>query len=210
MTDLLSQFSLSDRIAVVTGASDGIGHELAVGLAHAGADIVLCSRSVEKLEQVKAEIIGIGRRAEVCSLDISKLDDLRRLKIFILDRFGKVDILVNAAGYTVTKPAWDVEEVEWDAMLDIGFKGLFFCCQIVGSIMRECKYGKIINLSSTFSRSIICQRRSENASAGRSKNTSAMLARRSPRTGGFLLAVKAGDYPPGYRSWQGVSVACSD
>jgi 2-deoxy-D-gluconate 3-dehydrogenase len=155
MTDLLSQFSLSDRIAVVTGASDGIGRELAVGLAHAGADIVLCSRSVEKLEQVKAEIIGIGRRAEVCSLDISKLDDLRRLKIFILDRFGKVDILVNAAGYTVTKPAWDVEEVEWDAMLDIGFKGLFFCCQIVGSIMRERKYGKIINLSSTFSRSII-------------------------------------------------------
>jgi 2-deoxy-D-gluconate 3-dehydrogenase len=151
----ISQFGLFDRVAVVTGASDGIGRDLAIGLAHAGADIVLCSRNVEKLEQAKAEIIGIGRKAEVCPLDISKLEDLRRLKSFILDRFGRVDILVNAAGFTVTKPAWDVDEIEWDAMLDIGFKGLFFCCQIVGSIMRERKYGKIINLSSTFSRSII-------------------------------------------------------
>jgi 2-dehydro-3-deoxy-D-gluconate 5-dehydrogenase len=155
VTDLISQFGLFDRVAVVTGASDGIGRELASGLARAGANIVLCSRSVGKLEQAKAEIEQIGRRAEVCSLDICKLDDLRRLKVFILDRFGRADILVNAAGYAVTKPAWDVEEAEWDLMLDIGFKGLFFCCQIVGSIMREQGYGKIINLSSTFSRSII-------------------------------------------------------
>jgi len=154
VTNPISQFGLTDRVAVVTGASDGIGRELAFGLASAGADIVLGSRSVEKLEKVKAEIEQIGRRAEVCSFDICKLDDLRRLKVFILDRFGKADILVNAAGYTVTKPAWDVEEAEWDMMLDTGFKGLFFCCQIVGSIMRDRGYGKIINLSSTFSRSI--------------------------------------------------------
>jgi 7-alpha-hydroxysteroid dehydrogenase len=104
VTNPISPFGLIDRIAVVTGASEGIGRELAFGLAHAGADIVLCSRSVEKLEKVKAEIRQIGRRAEVCSLDICKLDDLRRLKVFILDRFGKADILVNAAGYTVTSP----------------------------------------------------------------------------------------------------------
>ena len=155
MTNPISQFGLVDRVAVVTGASDGIGRELASGLASAGADIVLCGRSVEKLKQVKAEIEQIGRRAEVCPLDICKLDDLNQLKSFILDRFGRADILVNAAGYTVTKPAWDVEEAEWDMMLDTGFKGLFFCCQIVGSIMRERGYGKIINLSSTFSRCII-------------------------------------------------------
>jgi len=155
VTDSTAQFGLINRVAVVTGASDGIGRMLASGLARAGADIVLCSRRIEKLEQVKAEIEQVGRRAEICSLDICKLDDLHRLKSFILDRFSKADILVNAAGFTVTKPAWDVEEAEWDMMFDVGFKGLFFCCQIVGSIMRERGYGKIINLSSTLSRTII-------------------------------------------------------
>ena len=104
VTESTAQFGLTDRVAVVTGASDGIGRMLASGLARAGADIVLCSRRIEKLEQVKAEIEQVGRRAEICSLDICKLDDLHRLKSFILDRFSKVDILVNAAGFTVTKP----------------------------------------------------------------------------------------------------------
>ena len=124
-------------------------------MAQAGADIVLCSRREKQLEAAKAEIEQLGRRAEVCTLDVCKLSDLHRLKTLILDRFGKLDILVNAAGYTVTKPAWDVDETEWNLMVDTGFKGLFFCCQIVGSIMRDRRYGKIINLSSTFSRSLI-------------------------------------------------------
>jgi len=146
---------LTGRVAAVTGASEGIGRELALGLAQAGADVVLCSRREEKLKQVKAEIEQLGRRAEVCALDICKLSELQGLKALILDRFGKVDILVNSAGYTVTKPAWDVDESDWDLMVDTGFKGLFFCCQVVGSIMRQHQYGKIINLGSTFSRSII-------------------------------------------------------
>jgi len=66
-----------------------------------------------------------------------------------------VDILINNAGYAVTKPAWDVSENDWDSMVDTGFKGLFFCCQAVGSIMRDNGYGKIINLSSTFSKSVV-------------------------------------------------------
>ena len=78
--------------------------------------------------------------------------------MFIVKRFGRVDILVNNAGFTVTKPAWDTSEEDWDLMVDTSFKGLFFCCQIIGSIMKEKGYGKIINLSSTFSRSIIPNR----------------------------------------------------
>ncbi len=84
-----------------------------------------------------------------------RLRDIEDLKKFILDRFGKVDILVNNAGVTVAKPAWETTEDEWDSMVNTGFKGLFFSCQIIGSIMKEHGYGKIINLSSTFSRSII-------------------------------------------------------
>jgi len=142
-------------VAIVTGASEGIGRAIATGLAEAGADLIICSRREEKLREVKTEIEKLGRRAEVYVLDICRLSDIRKLKDFILERFGKVDILVNNAGFTVTKPAWEVTEDEWNLMIDTGFKGLFFCCQIIGSIMQKHGYGKIINLSSTFSRSII-------------------------------------------------------
>ncbi len=155
MGDYLNQFRLDDKVAVVTGASEGIGRAIALGLAEAGADVIISSRREEKLKEVKSEIEKMGRRAEVCLLDICKLNDIINLKDFILERFGKVDILVNNAGFAVTKPAWDVTEDEWNLMIDTGFKGLFFSCQIIGSIMRQRGYGKIINLSSTFSRSIV-------------------------------------------------------
>lgn len=153
MKDLRGQFDLTGRVAVVTGASEGIGRDLALGLAAAGADVVLCSRSEGKLKEVKAEIENRGRKAEFFVLDVCRLGDIERLRDFIVKRFGKVEVLVNNAGYAVTRPAWDVTEKDWDQMIDVGFKGLFFCCQIIGSIMRDQGYGKIINLSSTFSRS---------------------------------------------------------
>ncbi len=155
MKEQLEKFSLNDKVAVVTGASEGIGEALAIGLAGAGADIVVCSRREEKLNQVKAEIEKSGRRAEVFVMDVCRMSDIEGLKSFVLDRFGKAHILVNNAAFTVTKPAWDTTEEEWDLMVDTGFKGLFFCCQQIGSLMKEQGYGKIINLSSTFSRSII-------------------------------------------------------
>lgn len=155
MADPLAKFDLRERVAVVTGATEGIGRGLALGLAEAGADVVVCSRREDALRDVQAEIAGAGRRSEACTVDVCKTADIERLKDFTLTRFGKIDILVNAAGFTVTKPAWDMAEDEWDLMVDTGFKGLFFCCQIIGSAMRTRGYGKIINLSSTFSRSII-------------------------------------------------------
>jgi len=155
MADPLAQFSLADKVAVVTGATEGIGRGLAVGLAEAGAHVVVCGRREDVLREVQAEVTQIGRRGEMCPVDVCDLADIERLKDFTLEKFGKIDILVNAAGFTVTKPAWEMAEEEWDRMVDTGFKGLFFCCQIVGSAMRTRGYGKIINLSSTFSRSII-------------------------------------------------------
>ena len=155
MKDLMRQFSLSDKVAVVTGASEGIGEALALGLAEAGAGVIICSRREAKLKQVQAQMEQKGQRAEVFVLDVRRLDQIQQLRDFALERFGKVDILVNNAAFTVTKPAWEVTEEEWDVMTDTGFKGLFFCCQVIGSIMRQRGYGKIINLSSTFSRSII-------------------------------------------------------
>ncbi len=155
MNDLLKQFSLDEKVAVVTGASEGIGEALALGLAEAGAEVIICSRREAKLKEVQAQIEQKGRRAEVFLLDVRRLDQIQQLRDFARERFGKVDILVNNAAFTVTKPAWEVTEDEWNVMMDTGFKGLFFCCQMIGSIMRQHGYGKIINLSSTFSRSII-------------------------------------------------------
>ena len=155
MRDLLKQFSLDGKVAVITGASEGIGEALALGLAEVGAEVILCSRREAKLKEVQAQMNKTGLRAEIFVLDVCKLGDIQRLKDFILERFGKVDILVNNAGFTVTKPAWEVTEEEWNLMVDTGFKGLFFCCQVIGSIMRQHGYGKILNLSSTFSLSII-------------------------------------------------------
>lgn len=153
MKDFRDQFSLAGRLAVVTGASEGIGWELSLGLARAGADVVVCSRREEKLKELKTEIEKIGRKSEIFALDVCKLENIEALKNFLMKRFKGVDILVNSAGFAVTKPAWDVTEKDWDQMIDVGFKGLFFCCQIIGSIMKDRGYGKIINLSSTFARS---------------------------------------------------------
>lgn len=158
MNQYLEQFALNGRVVVVTGASEGIGRDIALGLAQAGADIIVCSRREEKLREVKIEIEKTGRRADLFVLDVSNVAHIEGLKSFILDRFGKVDVLVNNAGFAVTKPSWDITENDWDGMVDIGLKGVFFCCQTIGSIMRDQKYGKIINLSSTFSRSSIIGR----------------------------------------------------
>jgi NAD(P)-dependent dehydrogenase (short-subunit alcohol dehydrogenase family) len=153
--DHYKKFKLTDKVALITGASEGIGRDIAIGLAEAGADIIICSRREEKLSEVKEIAEKTGRRVQTYAVDIQNVSEIEGLKAFIKTKTGKVDILINNAGYAVTKPAWDVSENDWDTMVDTGFKGLFFCCQAVGSIMREQGYGKIINLGSTFSKSIV-------------------------------------------------------
>ncbi len=154
----LESFCLSGRVALVTGATEGVGQYIAFGLAEAGADLVLCGRRSDVLKSVAAEIASCGRRVEACAGDLTELQEIERLKAFVQERFGRLDILVNSAGYTVTKPAWEISEADWDQTLDISFKGLFFCCQILGSIMRRQRYGKIINLGSTFGRTTLLGR----------------------------------------------------
>lgn len=155
MRDQYGKFDLAGRVAVVTGASEGVGRDIAVGLAEAGADIVICSRRTEKLLEVREIAQKAGRKAYAYAVDIQNVAEIEGLKRFIQAKTGKVDILINNAGHAVTKPAWDITENDWDAMADTGFKGLFFCCQAIGSLMREHGYGKIINLSSTFGKSIV-------------------------------------------------------
>ncbi len=155
MQDHYKKFDLTGKVAVITGASEGIGRDMAVGLAEAGVDVIICSRREEELLAVKKSVEKTGRSAETYVLDLQQVKEIAGLRSFIKTKTDRVDILINNAGHAVTKPAWDVSENDWDAMVDTGFKGLFFCCQAVGSIMREHGYGKIINLGSTFSKSIV-------------------------------------------------------
>ena len=145
-----SSFGLRDKIAIVTGASQGIGRVLALALAKHGAHVALVGLNAARAEKVKAEIEAMGRAALVVPTDLLRVSQIRAMADQVHSRFGRIDILVNNADWTGTTPALDVTEEEWDRTLDTSLKGLFFTCQSVARFMIPQKRGKIINLGSTF------------------------------------------------------------
>lgn len=154
MPGRLDRFDLTDRTAVVTGASEGIGRGLAVGLAVAGADIIVCSRREALLREVAHEVESTGRRAAAVVADVREQADIGRVCEMAQREFGRVDVLINSAGYYVEESAWEMTSEQWDGVIDTGLKATFLCCQAVGRMMRERGYGKIINLSSTYSKRV--------------------------------------------------------
>ena len=155
-TDELPSFRLEGRLAVITGASDGIGRAFAVAYARSGCEVVLVSRTGEKLLESQRSVEAAGGRAHVICADVSKLDDIqameREVSRLLKTRDKSTALgLVNCAGFGLTKPALDITEEEWDPIFDVHAKGTFFCCQALGRLMIERGYGKIINLSSTWS-----------------------------------------------------------
>jgi NAD(P)-dependent dehydrogenase (short-subunit alcohol dehydrogenase family) len=149
--DPLASFRLDDRLIVVTGASEGIGRAFAECFAKAGARVVLASRQKAKLEEVRQ---AIGGNAEVVPTDVMRLSDIARLAdaVAALAKDRKL-VLVNNAGFGHTKAALEVTEDEWDRLHDTHVKGTFFCCQKIAPLMLERGYGKIVNLSSSWSAS---------------------------------------------------------
>lgn len=143
-----SNFDLSGRVAIVTGAGRGMGYHIALALAKYGADLVICSRTVSELEKLGAEIQDLGRRVFIREVDIKKIPDINAMAIDAVDFFGHIDILINNAG--INRPQWaeDVSEENWDDVMETNLKGLFFCTQAVGKVMIRQKKGKIINVSS--------------------------------------------------------------
>ena len=143
------RFSLEGRVAVVTGASRGLGRAIALGLAEAGADLVLASRTQAALEQVAAEIEALGRRALPVAADVSRAEDVQRLAEATRGAFGRADVLVNNAGISpVFKRAEQLELADWQRILDVNLTGVFLCCQAFGRIMLEQGRGAVINMSS--------------------------------------------------------------
>ena len=142
-------FSLKDKVALVTGASRGIGEATAMGLAKAGADLAIVSRKLPDLEKVGEEIKKLGRKCLPVQAHLGTLEEINQLVKRVLEEFGKIDILVNNAATNPTMAqAIDVDERAWDSIMNLNLKGLFFLSQAVGRVMREKGGGKIINVSS--------------------------------------------------------------
>ena len=140
---------LTDKVAIVTGAGQGIGRAIALRLAGAGATVAIAEMNREVGEAVANEIEALGRKSLVVEVDVSKLDQTQRMAQQTLDTFNQIDILVNNAGIagkTATLP--DLDESDWDAVIDVNLKGVFLCCKAVIDHMIERQYGKIISVAS--------------------------------------------------------------
>ncbi|MCM8785727.1 MAG: SDR family oxidoreductase [Candidatus Omnitrophica bacterium] len=141
-------FNLEGEKAIVTGASQGLGREMAIALAEAGADIAIADINEEKGEKVAEEIKNLGRKSFFIKCDVSKEDEVENMTNKVKENFGKIDILVNNAGIVSNYPAEQLELKEWNRILDVDLMAVFICCQKVGKIMIEQRKGIIVNISS--------------------------------------------------------------
>jgi NAD(P)-dependent dehydrogenase (short-subunit alcohol dehydrogenase family) len=145
---MLEIFDLSGRVAMVTGATRGLGESAAMALAKAGADVAVCGRQQADLERVSRQIQDLGRQAEGFYLDVLDKAKVQATASRILDRFGRIDILVNNAGVNNRQPVLEYPEEAWDLILGTNLKGYFLVAQAVAPQMIERGYGKVINMSS--------------------------------------------------------------
>ena len=139
---------LSGKVAMVTGASRGLGQCMARALAKAGADLVITSRNKPSLDPFRAEIESLGRRAVPFELDVTDYDSIQKTATGAIEAYGKVDILVNNAGCNRRKRALEVTWDDWNAVLDTNLRGTFFVSQAVARNMVARRYGRIINIGS--------------------------------------------------------------
>jgi dehydrogenase/reductase SDR family protein 4 len=142
-------FSLQGKIALITGASRGIGRVLALGMAQAGADVAIASRKLPDLEKVAEEIRKTGRKCMAVPAHVGRIEEINNLVKRVVDEFGKIDILVNNAATNPTMaPAIEIDDRAWDSIMNLNLKGLFFLSQAVAKVMKEKGGGKIINIAS--------------------------------------------------------------
>jgi gluconate 5-dehydrogenase len=141
-------FDLTGKIALVTGASRGLGKHFALALAAAGADVAITSRTTASLDETAKAITALGRRALPLALDVRDHAGIQSAVAAAHSHFGRIDILVNNAGCNIRKPALDVSWDDWNTILDTNLRGIFFVAQAVGRHMVAAGRGRIINIGS--------------------------------------------------------------
>ena len=137
------------KVALITGAGSGIGKEVAKALAEKGTDIAVADIDFDLAYKTAEEIKALGQKAIAVKVDVSSYDEVRHMVEIVLREFGKIDILVNAAGVSEVLPAEEITSDQWNKIIGVNLNGTFFCCQAVGKVMIEHGGGKIINISST-------------------------------------------------------------
>jgi len=144
----LSLFDLSGKVAIVTGASRGLGQYLGRALAQAGADLVVTSRNAESLKEFTEEVKSLGRQVLPLPLDVRDHQSIQDMVGAAFEHYGRIDILVNNAGCNVRKPAVDVDWEDWNLVVNTNLRGGFFVAQAVAKKMIPVRYGRIINIGS--------------------------------------------------------------
>jgi 3-oxoacyl-[acyl-carrier protein] reductase len=142
--------TLAGRVALVTGASQGIGRACALKLAEAGASVALAARSRERLDQVEQEIVAAGGRAAVFPVDVSDEEQIKTVCKAVIAQYGKVDILVNNAGITRDQLVMRMKRSDWDTVLNTNLTSAYLCIQQVVASMLKQRWGRIINITSVF------------------------------------------------------------
>lgn len=144
----MNLFDLTGRIAVVAGASSGLGADAALAYAESGADVVLLARRIEKLKRLQEQIAVLGRRVLAFSCDVTNEQQVKETFDAIFAQLGRVDILLNSAGIAIGGSVETLTEQEWDRVFDTNVKGIFLTCKQVLPQMKRQRYGKIVNIAS--------------------------------------------------------------
>lgn len=140
--------SLAGKVAIVTGASRGIGRAIALKLAHEGADVVVTATTLESAQKTAAEIEAVGRKALALAVDVADSTAVGSMFATVSETFGKVDILVNNAGITRDGLLLRMKDVDWDAVMDVNLKGAFNCIREASKLMTKARSGRIVNIGS--------------------------------------------------------------
>jgi 2-deoxy-D-gluconate 3-dehydrogenase len=153
-------YRLEGQVGIITGAANGIGQALAVGLAEAGADIVVADlpQQNQNAQHTANKVREVGKRALVVELDVTIMASIEAAVARALGEFGKIDFLVNCAGINIRKPVLDYTENDWDRMNAVNLKGVFFCTQVVAREMARRRRGKIVNIASQLATVAMAQR----------------------------------------------------
>ena len=148
MANVKELMSLDGRVSVVTGGATGLGFSMALGLAEAGSSVVIASRKLAACEEAAHEIEKTGAKALAVACDVTKPDQVEAMKDAVLQRFGRVDALVNNAGRAWVAAPEDMPLERWQQVFDLNITGPFLCSQVLGREMIKAKSGKIVNIAS--------------------------------------------------------------
>lgn len=146
-----SIFSLEDKVALITGAGQGIGAAMAEGLANVGANIVIADLNIDNATNVAASVEKLGVKAIPIQVDVTNAESVEKMVTDVVKHFDTIDILINNAGINIRDYCIDMKETDWDAVINVNLKGTFLCSRAVGKVMVEKRSGKVINLASMMS-----------------------------------------------------------